>query len=110
MATTTLRRPEVGMALRRLQIAGAFAVVALAGMLVPRLLAQASPYEVSVPVQDAAGLYSGSDVMVAGAKAGRVQSISLERGAALVRMTIDQAQAPLHSDASVSVRPKSLLG
>jgi phospholipid/cholesterol/gamma-HCH transport system substrate-binding protein len=110
MATTTLRRPEVGAALRRLQIAGAFGVVAVAGLLVPRLLAQAAPYEVNVPVQDAAGLYSGSDVMVAGARAGRVESISLRNGAALVRMSIDQAQAPLHSDAAVSVRPKSLLG
>ncbi|HKF78779.1 MAG TPA: MlaD family protein, partial [Candidatus Dormibacteraeota bacterium] len=65
---------------------------------------------VSVPVQDAAGLYAGSDVMTAGARAGRVESVALRGGSALVTLRVDSEHAPLRVDATVAIRPRSLLG
>src|SRR5207302_665454 len=67
---------------RSVQVVAFFVAIAVAGVLVPRALAQAAPYRVTVPVENAAGLYPGSDVMVAGAKAGSIDSISLRGGAA----------------------------
>lgn len=87
-----------------------FAAVVLLGMFLQHTLNGPTPYLLKVPVQDAAGLYEGSDVMIAGSKVGQVESIELEDGFALVTAGIDPAQAPVHSDATVSVRPKSLLG
>lgn len=96
--------------LRRLELGLAFVAVVAAAIGVAHLLPGVGAYEVTVPVQDAAGLSPGSDVMIAGALAGRVESISLGQGAALVLVGIDAEHAPLHTDAVVSVRPKSLLG
>jgi len=96
--------------LRHLALGLAFAAVVGAGIATGRLLQQAGPYRVTVPVQDAAGLSAGSDLMIAGARAGRVDGIALGRGAALVTVEVDAEHAPLRRDATVSVRPKSLLG
>ncbi|HEY4027729.1 MAG TPA: MlaD family protein [Candidatus Dormibacteraeota bacterium] len=96
--------------LRRLELGVAFVAVVAAGIGAGRLLPQAAPYQIKVPVVDAAGLSPGSDLMIAGAKAGRVESIALASGAALVTVSVDAEHAPLRRDAIVSVRPKSLLG
>jgi phospholipid/cholesterol/gamma-HCH transport system substrate-binding protein len=96
--------------LRRLELGLAFVAVVAAAIGITRLLPGLGPYEVTVPVQDAAGLSAGSDVMIAGAEAGRVESISLGGDASLVLVSIDAEHAPLHTDATVSIRPKSLLG
>lgn len=100
----------MGGTLRRLELGLAFVAVVAAAIGITHLLPGAGAYEVTVPVQDAAGLSPGSDVMIAGALAGRVESISLGQGAALVLIGVDAEHAPLHTDAVVSVRPKSLLG
>ena len=97
-------------ALRRIELGLAFVAVVAAAIGITRLLPGVGAYEVTVPVQDAAGQSPGSDLMIAGALAGRVESISLGSGAALVRVTVDAEHAPLHRDATVSIRPKSLLG
>jgi len=96
--------------LRNLAIGLLFLTVVGAGVGTGRLLETAAPYRVTVPVEDAAGLSAGSDLMIAGAKAGRVDGIALGRGAALVTVQVDAEHAPLRRDATVSVRPKSLLG
>jgi len=96
--------------LRNLAIGLAFLAVVVAGIGTGRLLEVAAPYRVTVPVEDAAGLSAGSDLMIAGAKAGRVDGIALGRGVALVTVQVDAEHAPLRRDATVSVRPKSLLG
>jgi phospholipid/cholesterol/gamma-HCH transport system substrate-binding protein len=95
---------------RRIELGLAFLAVVGAGVGLSHLLPQARAYEVTVPVENAAGLSPGSDVMIAGAMAGRVQRIDAGQGAALVTAAIDAEHAPLHRDATVSVRPKSLLG
>jgi phospholipid/cholesterol/gamma-HCH transport system substrate-binding protein len=96
--------------LARLGMAAAFAAVVAGGVLVSRLAFQPAPYRVSVPVRDAAGLYPGSDVMVAGARAGQVEAVTLQGGAALVTVGVDAEHAPLRTDATIGIRPKSLLG
>ncbi len=95
---------------RRLAVALAFAAVVVGGIGANRLLPQAAPYRVTVPVQNAAGLSPGSDVMIAGARAGRVEAISLAGGAAMLTVGVDAEHAPVRRDATVSLRPKSLLG
>jgi len=96
--------------LRRLELGLAFVAVVAAAIGIAHVLPQAGPYVVTVPVEDAAGLSPGSDLMIAGAQAGRVESIGLGGGTALVTVSVDAEHSPLHTDATVSVRPKSLLG
>jgi phospholipid/cholesterol/gamma-HCH transport system substrate-binding protein len=100
----------MGRLLRWLGIGLAFVVVVAAGIGVGRLLPRAASYQVKVPVENASGLSTGSDLMIAGARAGRVDGIGLGDGAAVVTVSVDAEHAPLRRDATVSVRPKSLLG
>jgi virulence factor Mce-like protein len=90
----------------------AFVAIVFLGMGVPRWLdpAQTGTYSLRVPLQDASGLFVGSDVEIAGAKAGRVEDLQLHGATVLATISIDSAHAPVHHDATVDVRPKSLLG
>jgi phospholipid/cholesterol/gamma-HCH transport system substrate-binding protein len=94
----------------RLAAGIAFLAVVGAGIGLGRALPRPAPYQVRVPLQDAAGLSTGSDLMIAGARAGSVQGLALTPRGVLVTVAVDPEDAPLHSDATVSVRPKSLLG
>jgi virulence factor Mce-like protein len=97
--------------LKAAAIAAAFVAVVVAGTASQRVLLTPTTYVLKVVAQDAAGLYPGSDVMIAGARAGSVQDISLTSdGLALITTDLDPTYAPVHQDASVSIRPKSLLG
>jgi virulence factor Mce-like protein len=89
----------------------AFAAVVGMTMWLPRQIDPfPGPYTVDVPIQDAAGLYPGSDVEIAGARAGHIDAISLRGGLAVATLNIDAQHAPIHRDATVDLRPKSLLG
>jgi phospholipid/cholesterol/gamma-HCH transport system substrate-binding protein len=48
--------------------------------------------------------------MIAGSRAGTVQEIRLQGETAVATISLDAAYAPVHSDARVTLRPKSLLG
>ncbi len=100
----------MGALLRRLELGLAFLGVVAVGISLAHALPQAAPYEVKVPVEDAAGLSPGSDLMIAGARAGGVESIVPAGGVAFVTVKVDPEHAPLRRDATISVRPKSLLG
>ena len=67
-------------------------------------------YNLYVPLENADGLYPGSDVLIAGARAGSVDSLQLSGDKVLVQVSLDPAHAPVFSDARVTLRPKSLLG
>jgi virulence factor Mce-like protein len=67
-------------------------------------------YKLKVPFDDANGLFTGSDVLIAGARAGTVSDITLQGNSALVTINLDPDHAPAHTDATVELRPKSLLG
>jgi phospholipid/cholesterol/gamma-HCH transport system substrate-binding protein len=75
-----------------------------------RLVNGLTAYRLEIPLDSADGLYPGSDVLIAGAKAGAVDEIRLDGAVALVSVRIDDAFAPVHTNASATVRPKSLLG
>lgn len=89
-----------------------FAFAALVGVAIFSYhgLLPASTYDLGVLMPGADGLYPGSDVLIAGSRAGTVTSISLHGDQVLVGMSLDPAHSPVHTDATVTLRPKSLLG
>jgi virulence factor Mce-like protein len=88
----------------------AFLAVITAALLSSRSLLPAGGYELKVPMPSAHGLYPGSDVLIAGSRAGTVNSINLAGEHVVVGITLDPAHSPVHSDAQITMRPKSLLG
>ena len=91
--------------------AAAFAAVVGLTMWLPRQLDPLpGPYQLQVPLENASGLYPGSDVEIAGAKAGTIDSLSLRGGLAIATINLDPQRVPVHRDATVDLRPKSLLG
>jgi phospholipid/cholesterol/gamma-HCH transport system substrate-binding protein len=85
-------------------------VIAVLAIVSYRVVNGLTEYRLLVPLDSADGLYPGSDVLIAGAKAGSVREISLDGGHSVVTISLDDAHAPVHSNARLSVRPKSLLG
>jgi phospholipid/cholesterol/gamma-HCH transport system substrate-binding protein len=96
--------------LTRYRAAIVIGVIVLLAIVSFRIVNGLTEYRLVVPLDNADGLYPGSDVLIAGAKAGTVDDISLDGNQTLVTVTLDDAYAPVHSDATVTVRPKSLLG
>lgn len=104
-------RPPLGRILRGAALVAAFLVLVGGGTAFQRAFVTPTDYVLKIVSEDASGLYPGSDVMIAGAKAGSVRDISLNgQGLALITTQIDPAFTPVHRDAAVSIRPKSLLG
>src|SRR2546421_4274497 len=85
-------------------------MVVLLAIVSSRIANGLTEYRLVVPLDSADGLYPGSDVLIAGARAGSVRDISVEGAQSLVTIAVDDAYAPVHADATVTVRPKSLLG
>src|SRR5256884_5216529 len=85
-------------------------MVVLLAILSSRIVNGLTEYRLVVPIDSADGLYPGSDVLIAGARAGSVRDISVDGAQTLVTIAVDDAHAPVHADATVTVRPKSLLG
>ena len=89
---------------------GFLAVVGLGFLSLHGINATPPDYHLTVPVENAAGLYPGSDVLIAGSRAGQVADIKLNGSTAMITFRLDPAFAPVHSDVLVALRPKSLLG
>ena len=97
--------------LANLKWLAAFVAVAGIGLVSYHGLIPGDEYFLTVPLDSASGLYPGSDVLIAGSKAGSVQEIKLGRGdTAMVRISINPDHAPVKQDATAAMRPKSLLG
>ncbi len=94
----------------RFRWAAAFVGIVLVGVFAGHAAVGATAYRLSVQMDNAAGLYPGSDVEIAGSKAGSVESVALKNGMALVTLTVDSEHTPVRRDAKVALRPKSLLG
>ena len=94
----------------RYRTALVLALIVVLAIISFRIVNGLTEYRLVVPLDTADGLYPGSDVVIAGAKAGSVQDISLDGNQTLVTIALDDAYAPAHADATVTVRPKSLLG
>ncbi|WP_320670206.1 MlaD family protein [Patulibacter defluvii] len=88
------------------------AVVAAGFVLgVQRLVRGGEGATIDVDFRDARGLVADADVIVGGAKAGRVERISLtDAGTARVRLRLHEGLEPPRADASAAIRPADLLG
>ncbi len=96
--------------LGRLALAAALVAVVVAVIVIPREWGAGS-YLLRIPAADASGIYPGSNVTIAGANAGTVRDVALAPdGDAVITVGLDPAFAPLHTDATAQLRPKSLLG
>lgn len=96
--------------LRRLALAAAFAAIVIGVILITRASGSAS-YILRIPTEDASGITTGSDVTIAGVTAGTVRGVTITPGGeALITAAIDPEFAPVHSNTTVDIRPKSLLG
>src|SRR5438105_15640541 len=94
----------------RYRVALIVGLVVLLAIISFRIVNGLTEYRLVVPLDSADGLYPGSDVLIAGAKAGTVRDIGLDGAQTLVTIAVDDAYAPVHADARVTVRPQSLLG
>ena len=65
---------------------------------------------VSFNVRDADGLVEGSEVRIAGVQVGKVNTVTTTDRGATVQMGIDPGYNTIYTDATVLIRPKSLLG
>lgn len=86
------------------------ALLIVIGIVSLRITNGLTEYRLLIPMDSADGLYPGSDVLIAGARAGSVEDIRLDGGQALVTIALDDAHSPVHSDARATLRPKTLLG
>lgn len=69
----------------------------------------ASPYEIKAEFTDATGLLNGDVVKAAGVTLGRVESIQVRNGLAIVTMSIDE-DARIPADVEAEVRFRNLIG
>jgi phospholipid/cholesterol/gamma-HCH transport system substrate-binding protein len=108
---------SAGTSRRRVGLAGALVLVAalaiglLAAVAVDRLVRGSEGPRVALDFRDARGLVPDADVLVAGARAGRVERIALtDAGTARVTVRLhDDVPAP-RRDATAAIRPADLLG
>jgi len=74
------------------------------------------PYRVTAYFLSAEGLTAANDVVVSGARVGKVVSVDVapdadgSQGGARVVIQVDKAAAPLHRGTHATIRPKGLLG
>lgn len=103
-------RALVGRGLRQLALLAGFAAIVI-GVIVSQGTSAPAGYTLRIPAQDASGIYPGSNVTIAGVNAGAVRNVSLTPGGeAMITVGVDPAFAPVHTDATAHIRPKSLLG
>lgn len=100
--------------MRRLSVAGLVAVVLGAG-LVAVLSSSSSEasdtFTIDAIFDNAAFVTPGSDVRIAGANVGKVESVSLTTSRkARLRLTVQRRFAPFRSDADCTIQPQSLIG
>ena len=66
-------------------------------------------YELQATFDDVTGLFPGDDVKLTGVQVGKIKSIRVEEGRAVVRFQIDEA-IDLPADSQVAVRWRNLIG
>lgn len=90
------------------------AVLATLGLIIAgraTVLRSHTPHnDLYVYFSDASPLIKGNDVKAAGVKVGTIGSISVDNGRAKVGLVLDHSVLPVHSDATVRIRPLGLLG
>jgi phospholipid/cholesterol/gamma-HCH transport system substrate-binding protein len=74
------------------------------------LTGSGSGYQVTVVFPDAANLVRGGQVQVDGLAAGSIKSLEVRDGKALVKISLNDAHAPLHSGTDARIDYRALLG
>lgn len=72
-------------------------------------LLDASGYEVNVPLADSDNLVQLGDVMVAGVKVGKVESVDVAGPTATAHLQLEGNVVPLHEGATATVKNKTLI-
>jgi phospholipid/cholesterol/gamma-HCH transport system substrate-binding protein len=96
--------------MRRILIIAVVVVAGAAAALSAVLSSGGSGYRVSVLLASADNMVTGGWVTMNGFQVGQVDSISVKDGKALVGLSLDDADAPLHDGAKVTVEWQALLG
>ena len=104
---SVLSRQNRGQFLSIVVIAG---VVALLVAFATGNLGGSSGHTVVAQFADAQSITKGNTVHIDGVTAGTVDSITLKKNTAYLKLHIDNGFWPIHTDASATVRPISLLG
>lgn len=102
---TTLRKQP-----QRLVIGGAALLLLVTCFTGYRAMSGEEKPDVYAVFASASPLIEGNDVKIAGVTVGKVESIEVKDGKALVGMSLDETAMPLHNDATAKIRPLSLLG
>lgn len=98
-------------ALVPLVLVAALAVGVGVALAVDRIVRGPEGQRLELDFRDAAGLVVDGDVLVAGAKAGRVERIALtDAGTARVTVRLHEGLEPVRADATAAIRPADLLG
>ncbi|MCU4184404.1 MlaD family protein [Acidiferrimicrobium sp. IK] len=86
------------------------AVIALLAAFATGSLGGSSGHTIVAQFADAQSITKGNTVHIDGVTAGTVQSITLKKNTAYLKLHIDSGFWPIHTDATATVRPISLLG
>jgi virulence factor Mce-like protein len=92
-----------------LLVVGAAGLLAFMALQVGALRGLGSTIQVKAAFADAAGLSDGAVVSVSGVSVGRVESLRVESGGAVVVLSIDES-AGLREDVRLAIRARSVLG
>ncbi|MCW2666474.1 MAG: organic solvent transporter substrate-binding protein [Frankiales bacterium] len=88
----------------------AVALVALTAGATSQRVQQDDALELTAVFTDASALIPGNEVKVGGVTAGKVDSIQLVKGKAVMTFTVAPQFLPVHRDAKAVIKPVSLLG
>ncbi|KRB80126.1 hypothetical protein ASE01_01075 [Nocardioides sp. Root190] len=102
--TSPIRKPQ------RLLLVGAAVMLVATSITGYRAMTGDEEPDVWATFASASPLIEGNDVKVSGVTVGKVESIEVRDGKALVGMSLDDSALPLHDDAQATIRPLSLLG
>lgn len=102
-ATTVTRRVRLVALTTTLVVLGGIALVALRGD-------GDTTFPVTATFTDASPIVAGNTVKAAGVDVGKVTSVKLVDGLAVVEMRINDELQPMHSDATATIEAKNLLG
>jgi phospholipid/cholesterol/gamma-HCH transport system substrate-binding protein len=102
---------DVGLGLITIVVVLALVVMSFTGSLAS-LFGGPAGHTITAVFADAQQLHSGDPVRIGGLTVGKVESISLDRGArhSTVTMTVDSSAGPLYADATAAVDWRTALG
>lgn len=96
--------------MRRRIWVGLAAVVVLAAAGIWTLLPRDDGYQLKIVLPDADGTYAGGKVMMQGRQVGQITSVGVQGNQAVVMVSVDRPDAPLHAGTTARVSWEALIG